>query len=71
MSDKMSDKEKALYNQLNKLVSADEYITTAMIAEEINIPISTVRRYMTRFCKLGIVRAEGKNRGKRYYLIKG
>lgn len=53
-----------------KQLKLDEYVTTAIMSGITNIPTSTVRRYMTKFCKLGLLITEGKNKGKRYYLKK-
>lgn len=68
MSDKMSDKEKIFLEKLNQQLSEKKYVTTSMMSSITQIPISTVRRYMTKFCELGILATEGKNRGKKYYI---
>ncbi len=70
MSDKMSDKEKMFFEVLLKQFAINEYVTTANMADVSGVPVSTVRRYMTKFCKLGVVYSEGKNKGTKYYLTK-
>lgn len=68
MSDKMSDKEKLFFELLLKQFAITEYVTTADMADISNIPISTVRRYMAKFGKLGVIDSKGKNKGTKYYL---
>lgn len=68
MSDKMSDKEKLFFELLLKQFAITEYVTTADMADISNIPISTVRRYMVKFGKLGVIDSKGKNKGTKYYL---
>ena len=68
MSDKMSDKEKKFFEALLNQFAVNEYVTTASMANVSGVPISTVRRYMTKFCKLGMVYSEGKNKGTKYFL---
>ena len=70
VSDKLTEKEKNFLKMLVKQLTVDEYLTTASMAEITGIPASTVRRYMTKFCELGVLYSEGKNKGKRYYLSK-
>lgn len=65
---KMSDKEKLFFELLLKQFAITEYVTTADMADISNIPISTVRRYMAKFGKLGVIDSKGKNKGTKYYL---
>ena len=65
---KMSDKEKLFFELLLKQFAITEYVTTADMADISNIPISTVRRYMVKFGKLGVIDSKGKNKGTKYYL---
>lgn len=70
MSDKMSDKEKLFYWSLRKLFDEEEFVTTKMLSEATKIPSSTVRRYLNKFCKQNIIKADGKNKGTKYYWVK-
>ena len=55
---------------LIKQLTVNEYLTTVSMVKITGIPTSTVRRYTTKFCELGVLYSEGKNKGKRYYLSK-
>ena len=67
VSDKMTEKEKLFFEMLVKSLKVEDYVTTSSMSNITNIPISTVRRYMIRFCELGILYSEGKNKGTKYY----
>ncbi len=69
MSDKMSDKELAFYKLMLTLFDNREYITTAFIAETAGVAESTSRRYLKKFCQMGIIGMNGKNKGRKYYLL--
>ena len=68
MSDKMSDKEKLFYGSLLQAFGNSEYVTTKIMSEVTGMADSTVRRYMNKFCDFGIIKADGKNKGTKYYL---
>ena len=68
VSDKMSDKEKSFYLKLLKTYETTEFVTTKMMIDVSGMAESTTRRYLTKLCALGIVKADGKNKGKKYYL---
>ena len=68
VSDKMSDKEKSFYLKLLKTYENTEFVTTKMMIDASGMAESTTRRYLTKLCELGIVKADGKNKGKKYYL---
>lgn len=57
------DSGEILISQLN----VDKCVTTKVMS---NIPISTIRRYMKKFCELGILISEGKNKSTQYRLKK-
>ncbi len=67
LSDKMSDKEKAFYGTVQNLLAQSESITTREIINATNMKDSTARRYLSKLCDWGLIRAEGKNKGARYY----
>lgn len=64
----MSDKEKSFYLKLLKTYETTEFVTTKMMIDVSGMAESTTRRYLTKLCALGIVKADGKNKGKKYYL---
>ncbi len=76
MSDKMSDKvrdkltgkEKAFLEILISQLIEDKYITTTIMSNITGVPISTIRRYMKKFCELDILVSEGKNKSTQYRL---
>lgn len=76
LSDKMSDKvrdkltgkEKAFLEILISQLIEDKYITTTIMANITGVPISTIRRYMKKYCELGILASEGKNKSTQYRL---
>ena len=69
VSDKMSDKEKLFYQLLLQTFSTSEYVTTKIMSEVSDMPESTTRRYLNKFCDLKILKSDGKNKGTKYYLI--
>ena len=69
MSDKMSDKQKEFYLRLIEVLKTTEYVTTKIMSEQTNIPESSTRRYLTKFCEMQILRSDGKNKGTKYYLV--
>ena len=70
MSDKLSEKEKVFLQILISQLNVDKYVTTKPMSNISNIPISTIRRYMKKFCELGILVSEGKNKSTQYRLKK-
>lgn len=68
MSDKLNEKEKMFLSLLMEQLKSREYVTTSFMAGITEIPASTVRRYMNKLCKLKVVEAEGRNKGKKYRL---
>ena len=70
MSDKLSEKEKVFLEILISQLNVDKYVTTKAMSDISNIPISTIRRYMKKFCELEILVSEGKNKGTQYRLKK-
>ncbi len=78
VSDKMSDKisgrltgkEKVFLEILISQFKDNEYVTTTVMSSITSIPTSTIRRYMKKFCKLGILVSEGKNKSTQYRITK-
>lgn len=68
MSDKLTGKEKAFLEILISQLIEDEYITTSIMSNITGVSISTIRRYMKKFCELGILVSEGKNKSTQYRL---
>ena len=68
MSDKMSEREKEFLRSLISELEISGYVTTKHMSDIAKVPISTARRYMIRFCELGIIFSNGKNKGTKYYL---
>ena len=69
MSDKMSDKEKTFYHLLLQTFNTSDYVTTKIMSEKSDMPESTTRRYLNKFCELKVLKSDGKNRGTKYYLM--
>lgn len=65
----MNDKEKLFYGLLLRTFEDFDYVTTKIMAEVTEMAESTTRRYLTKFCHWEIIKFDGKNRGKKYYLI--
>lgn len=68
MSDNLSDKEKRFIDIMFEQFEENEYITTAIMAKASGMPMSTVRRYITKLCEMEIIYSEGKNKGTKYYI---
>ncbi len=68
LGDKLTGKEKVFLEILIKQLKEDKYITTTAMSNITGIPTSTIRRYMKKFCKLGILVSEGKNKSTQYRL---
>lgn len=68
LGDKLTGKEKVFLEILIKQLKEDRYVTTTVMSNITGIPPSTIRRYMKKFCKLGILVSEGKNKSTQYRL---
>lgn len=68
LGDKLTGKEKVFLEILIKQLNEDEYVTTKVMSNITRIPSSTIRRYMKKFCELGILVSEGKNKSTQYRL---
>lgn len=65
----MSDKERTFYYSLLEVLKKHEFVTAKMLSEATKMPDSTVRRYLSKFEELNIIGSEGKNKGKKYFLL--
>ncbi len=70
LSDKLTGKEKVFLEILIHQLKEDKYVTTTIMSNITSIPVSTIRRYMKKFCQLGILVSEGKNKSTQYRLKK-
>lgn len=70
LSDILSNRENMFLKILLEQFNIAEYVTTTAMANKTGISTSTVRRYMSKFCKLGIIYPEGKYKGTHYCLKK-
>ncbi len=68
MSDKVSDKEKMFYRLLFQAFETADFVTTKTMSEITGMAESTTRRYLTKFCNMGLIQSDGKNRGTKYLL---
>ena len=68
LGDKLTGKEKVFLEILIRQLNEDEYVTTKVMSNITRIPSSTIRRYMKKFCELGILVSEGKNKSTQYRL---
>lgn len=68
LGDKLTGKEKVFLEILIKQLNEDKYVTTTVMSNITRIPSSTIRRYMKKFCELGILVSEGKNKSTQYRL---
>lgn len=68
MSDKMSDKEKMFYRLLFRAFETADFVTTKTMSGITGMAESTTRRYLTKFCNMGLIQSDGKNRGTKYLL---
>ena len=69
VSDKLNSKEYAFYLAILELLGEQSFVTTRIIADNTAIPESTTRRYLAKLCELELIKADGKNRGKKYYKV--
>ena len=69
LSDKLSDKEKMVLKEFLYLYSQFSYVTTKALAEQLHVSLPTARRYINILCENKIIRAEGNNKNKKYYLL--
>ena len=70
VSDKLNGKQKVFLEILISQLKEDKYVTTTVMSNITGIPTSTIRRYMKKFCELGILTSEGKNKSTQYHLRK-
>ena len=70
VSDKLTGKQKVFLEILISQLKEDKYVTTTVMSNITGIPTSTIRRYMKKFCELGILTSEGKNKNTQYQLKK-
>lgn len=70
LSDKLTGKEKAFLKTLISQLKENEYVTTTIMSNITSVPTSTIRRYMKKFCELGILASKGKNKSTQYWLKK-
>ncbi len=63
VSDKLQDFCELVFVHLKTL----EFVTTGTLISESNLSPAAIRRNLNKLCELGILRAEGKNKGKKYY----
>lgn len=68
LSNKLTGKEKVFLEILIKQLKEDKFVTTTVMSNITRIPTSTIRRYMRKFCELGILVSEGKNKSTQYRL---
>lgn len=61
--------QKEFYLLLMEVLKTTEYVTTKMMLKQSDIPESTTRRYLTKFCEMKIIKSDGKNKGTKYYLV--
>ena len=69
MSDKMSDKERKVLENFIYLYRQLGYVTTTALAEQLGVSLPTARRYINILCDYKMIRAEGNNKNKKYYLL--
>ena len=67
VSDKLNSREQEFYFAILKLLDEQSFITARIISDTTAMPESTTRRYLTKLCRLELIRADGRNRGKKYY----
>ncbi len=70
VGDKLNGKGKVFLKILISQLKEDKYVTTTIMSNITSIPKSTIRRYMKKFCELGILASEGKNKSTQYRLKK-
>ena len=70
VSDKITEKEKLFLEILISQLLENKYVTTKIMSNKTSIPVSTIRRYMKKFCELDILVSEGKNKSTQYRLKK-
>lgn len=69
LSDKLSDKLRVVLKEFLYLYRQIGYVTTKELAEQLSVSIPTTRRYLNMLCGYKIIRAEGNNKNKKYYIL--
>ena len=70
MSDKLKAREKVFLEILISQLKEEKYVTTTGLSNITSIPKPAIRRYMKKFCELGILVSQGKNKSTQYRLKK-
>jgi Mn-dependent DtxR family transcriptional regulator len=55
---KMTDKEKIIYEAVLNIFEIKQFVTTSDITKKTGVAGSTVRRYLSKFCVLGVINKE-------------
>jgi len=68
-SDKMSDKDREVFNLILSFLSQHEFLTNKDAVKLLGKSEATVRRYLNRLTELELLMASGKNRSRKYQLM--
>lgn len=66
--DKLNDNEKKFFLSIYDYLKENTSITNGQAVELSERPAGTVRRYFVKFVELNVLRSEGENRNRKYFL---
>ena len=67
--DKLSDKERVMFENFKALFIQFGYVTTKDFAEKAGVSLPTARRYLNDFYKLRIIKISGGNKNRKFCLV--
>lgn len=71
VSELMSEKEAAVFTQIRSYLTRQDGISSHQLQELIGVSSATARRYLAKFVELGLLRATGQTKSRRYHLASG
>ena len=69
MIDKLSDKERVMFEKFKALFIQFGYVTTKDFAEKAGVSLPTARRYLNSFHKFKIIKISGGNKNRKFYPV--
>ena len=67
--DKLSDKERVMFENFKALFIQFGYVTTKDFAEKAGVSLPTARRYLNSFHKFKIIKISGGNKNRKFYPV--
>lgn len=70
MSELMSEKEGAIFDQIRSYLTSHKAISSHQLQELTGVSSATARRYLAKFVELGLLQATGQTKSRRYHLVR-